>query len=826
MTERTYSAETAGSKSQPTLWRPDAALCSLNDLIALEPAEGREGNRYGRQVRFQIPLYQRMYVWGSQQIRQLLADVYDAWQRGGNDSYFLGGVLAVERYEDPQVLGLELIDGQQRLTTLWLLALARYRARVDCPGADGYDPVAARLRGFLESTCEGTGSASEPRPRLAFEIRRYANQWARQKLAGQEAADASLEQADEAGDPANEGAWALANLEEALQLIGQWSDDNLKAPLDLDRGAGGDIGTAGSFDEFLLDRVQLLVTRVSPEMDLNHLFEAINDRSVQLEHHEVLKARLLQRLKSVPEEGHADTGESLRESCSRLWDACADMNGYAEANLRELAGQKGSALWEGLAAAIRGQEGVGSIGGNTLVDPESAPSGAWALRQCAPRASDRSEDAVDAWDLASVVESSSAVEEGASDHLDDGNDAPTAAVASGSEVRSVIPFPVLLQHVLRLWLQRNGKEDLPSIDDRRLLANFQEFFIDRLPGDEKDRTRQVRAFFELLWEVRWLFDLHVVKWLHQGDDTAWTLEIRRLEPQQEGQGLQRADEERAGDRSLAMLQSLLYHTQNPAQQLWLTPVLGYLHQNTFGSPGGDLLPPHPSAADNPDALSGFEHFLRRLDDWINCTSSGERSVAQRTRDFLDNPAAATADPDLDPLDGTFGEIPQYWFYKIDFILWLETTGGNNGNRAIPKGMHDVPGGVENVWSRFRLTARSSVEHVQPQNPHDERSQKLWEGERAQNVLHSLGNLALVSRSRNSEFGNRGVPQKRTQYLERVSGGELLSPKLAWIYLYGGAPGRKGANDAFSWTPDDAERHQDAVIAAVASYFGRGPRVSS
>ena len=49
--------------------------------------------------------------------------------------------------------------------------------------------------------------------------------------------------------------------------------------------------------EYLLDKVRILRTELPPNTDLNHYFEIMNTRGEQLEKHEILKARLLKKLK-------------------------------------------------------------------------------------------------------------------------------------------------------------------------------------------------------------------------------------------------------------------------------------------------------------------------------------------------------------------------------------------------------------------------------------------------------------------------------------------------------------------------------------------------
>lgn len=67
-----------------------------------------------------IPPYQRPYSWTITECRQLYDDLLDAFGREGDRDYFVGTIiLAVadgDETESPRI-----IDGQQRLTTFWLL---------------------------------------------------------------------------------------------------------------------------------------------------------------------------------------------------------------------------------------------------------------------------------------------------------------------------------------------------------------------------------------------------------------------------------------------------------------------------------------------------------------------------------------------------------------------------------------------------------------------------------------------------------------------------------------------------------------------------------
>ncbi len=67
---------------------------------------------------YQIPRYQRPYSWGDDQLDKLWEDLLEA-QNSGEPNYFLGSVITAKPEEASKYL--DIVDGQQRLTTLLIL---------------------------------------------------------------------------------------------------------------------------------------------------------------------------------------------------------------------------------------------------------------------------------------------------------------------------------------------------------------------------------------------------------------------------------------------------------------------------------------------------------------------------------------------------------------------------------------------------------------------------------------------------------------------------------------------------------------------------------
>ena len=64
-----------------------------------------------------VPLYQRNFTWGEDQIARLLRDVYRAYEEDKRGNYYIGTLVVRRRSGEV----FEVIDGQQRLTVLCLI---------------------------------------------------------------------------------------------------------------------------------------------------------------------------------------------------------------------------------------------------------------------------------------------------------------------------------------------------------------------------------------------------------------------------------------------------------------------------------------------------------------------------------------------------------------------------------------------------------------------------------------------------------------------------------------------------------------------------------
>ena len=99
------------------------ASCSLNELLAGNAITGSNNSQI--LGRLTLPEYQRPYRWGEKELTRLLNDLQVYFAAGGEaetgHDFYLGSIILHQTEQGDQPV-LNIIDGQQRLTTMALLA--------------------------------------------------------------------------------------------------------------------------------------------------------------------------------------------------------------------------------------------------------------------------------------------------------------------------------------------------------------------------------------------------------------------------------------------------------------------------------------------------------------------------------------------------------------------------------------------------------------------------------------------------------------------------------------------------------------------------------
>lgn len=201
-----------------------------NDIEEIIIYESDEKNIFSTEISFQIPLYQRAYAWEDKQLIQLLEDINDSCV-DENSKYYIGTLVVAEKDTH-----YEVVDGQQRLTSLYLL--------LHCLGA-------------------------HIKPSLSFACRDKSN-------------------------------YTLKNLDDILSGSSVIDNERIQESIISGvRIINGELANETKYgNDFLqkLSRVVMYRITVPPHTDLNHYFETMNTRGEQLEQHDILKATLMSYL--------------------------------------------------------------------------------------------------------------------------------------------------------------------------------------------------------------------------------------------------------------------------------------------------------------------------------------------------------------------------------------------------------------------------------------------------------------------------------------------------------------------------------------------------
>jgi len=236
-----------------------------------------------------IPCYQRPYVWPADDVTQLLDDIIAA-KRANESHYYIGTVITsrLRKADNPDAsTTYELIDGQQRMTTLMLLALAFSRHLPDCQ--------------LASLTVLGR------QPRLSFAIRHEV-----QALLGAKAGLKSFTLPNK--DTIKQMPY-LAHLERAVSAATSHVATLAKSISRTELEA---------IANYLFTQVKWVNNSMPLGMDLNRLFATLNTSGVQLEQSDILKSKLLYKI---------NRNKARYEA---IWQACEKMDNYFERNVRQL----------------------------------------------------------------------------------------------------------------------------------------------------------------------------------------------------------------------------------------------------------------------------------------------------------------------------------------------------------------------------------------------------------------------------------------------------------------------------------------------------------
>ena len=228
-----------------------------------------------------VPLYQRNYAWQESQIQQLLQDIYDN-SKAPDSNYFIGSLVVLQRPDGVY----EVIDGQQRLTTLHIIC---------------------RVLSMLNT------------PHLSYDSRPEVEDF----FKGLFASASSHEYSEECKKHDSRKVYRLI---EAIDIV-ESTDIHTHPGFPDDKTiclSSMDDKEKQQFKEYLNNNVIIVRTVLPSDTDVAAYFEIMNNRGEQLQEHEIIKALMMKELDS-----------HQRMIFSAIWDACSQMSIPLQRTLRE-----------------------------------------------------------------------------------------------------------------------------------------------------------------------------------------------------------------------------------------------------------------------------------------------------------------------------------------------------------------------------------------------------------------------------------------------------------------------------------------------------------
>lgn len=620
-------------------------------------------------TQYLIPIYQRNYAWGEVQISQLISDLIGSYKETESTNYYLGTMIVDLNKVGDSNQAWAIIDGQQRHTTLSILLAVLKSYKIELP---------------LEN------------PNLSFECR----QLSQETLIGLFSTGDNLKKNFTHFEASMWNAFQIAKKELAERL----STCEYR-----------------KFAAYLLNNVYLVRAGLPEKTDVNHYFEIMNNRGEQLESHEVIKARMMDKL-----------DKSGADVFAQIWDACSQMGHYIQYNFNKAFRDElfGYDLEKLSCRALINQcwfkHVEESLSGLNIQQETTTPY----INSC-------NDDSIEA-----LFNSSELLPRESQNQIV--NDQST-------RFSSVINFPNFLLQVLKVHLEFDkSSSEAVTLDDRKLINEFDKHLFKN--ENQPVTSQDIKKFASTLFKLRYLFDRNVIKRDLGCDQNPWS--VKKLKQKD---GLIQATNTFKEHNEQAVMIQTMFHASFPSHNYknWLAKLLKYLYTH------GEL--------SESQILSQLESQAREQFDKIAKINSSTDSARNQSV-FKEHINRGT-------------QTHNYFFNYLDYKIWkiLKVTDkehyknlllGNVQAEYIDMTTFNQLNAIANI---FKFTSRSSVEHHYPQH-----SKTI---EMDEDLNNSFANLCLLSNSSNASLGNASPEEKKRNTISKFGNkAESLKQRLMFCYI--------------------------------------------
>lgn len=626
----------------------------------------KEKSLFDFSLSLNVPSYQRPYCWGKEEIEKILSDFNDNREK---DIYFIGNIISIKLKNENKY---DLIDGQQRITTLCILCLYLY-----------YQNQNQELLKFCKK---------DENPMINFAIRDNTNEYLKELL--HQVLSKDIDKKDfwnlqqflpnendkkAKNDPTFSQNLNIAN---AFKIIHNWFEDTKKNKNKL------------FDDEFLLKKVRfkfLIAPENTPE---NNLFIQINTNGTQFQHYDILKAELVNSIRD----------EQERTEFAKKWDWASE-NFYSK------------------------------------YVPEK----------------------LDDNDVENEVVLQSLIDEAKKETYYDVLDQKKVTI--DYRFQYIIDFNTLLLHSLFIFCKKNkddGFSNPESFNSEHLLNIFKDF-------RSKLSDEISKGFINILFKLKEIMiDFIIFRDLDQNGFNFITKAQKEINDDDSETDDQIEEEKKA---PLAQFQRMLYHSSNSTNHFWL----GIFLDQYFN---------------NRESVS--LELLEKIENIISIegnTFKTYQSYFSDSKEFLSKNHFFP-----EKFDFTYHNISRYWFYKLEYLLWKQSSEPN---------------------SSYTIVSRTSIEHIIPQTNKDGVDYVYNDIN-----IHSFGNLVLITVSENSGFSNQNLLEKWNYKTNNLS-----NPPLKMNLFFNDLEKMKLIKDILS--KDDLvrvknvlEEHEEKMVTILKEHYNR------
>ena len=243
---------------------------------------------FSSEFNYNIPSYQRPYAWTIQETGILFDDLYDFYKNEDKEeNYFLGSIVLIKQDDNPKS---DVIDGQQRLTTLTILFAIIAHSLSDSDDRDEFKNY------INEKGIKSQGI--KPKPRL--KIRERDNGFFKDYV--QELKIDELTSLN----PESQDTEAKANIIRNAQILQQKIKDTFANEADI-----------FAFGSFLVQRCYIVVVSTPSQQSAFRIFSVMNSRGMNLLATDIIKSDVIGKINEDNRDDYTDKWEEIETQLGR-----------------------------------------------------------------------------------------------------------------------------------------------------------------------------------------------------------------------------------------------------------------------------------------------------------------------------------------------------------------------------------------------------------------------------------------------------------------------------------------------------------------------------